>query len=39
MIELANQLYPIHRSITGKGVVKTLKIIKKKNTKFKNKKF
>ena len=30
MIELAYQLYPIHRSITGKGVVKTLKIIKEK---------
>ncbi len=39
MIELANQLYPIHRSITGKGVVKTLKIIKKKIPNLKIKSF
>lgn len=30
MIDLAHKLYPIHRTITGKGVVKTLKIIQKK---------
>ena len=39
MIELALKLYPIHRSITGKGVVKTLKIIKKKIPNLKIKSF
>ena len=39
MIELAYQLYPIHRSITGKGVVKTLKIIKRKINNLKIKSF
>ncbi len=34
MIDLARKLYPIHRSITGKGVVKSLKIIKKKISKL-----
>ena len=28
LIKLAKKLYPINRSITGKGIIKTLKIIK-----------
>ena len=28
LISLAKKLYPINRSITGKGVIETLKIIK-----------
>ena len=39
MIDLAKKLYPIHRSITGKGVVKSLKIIKKNISKLKIKSF
>ncbi len=39
MINLAIKLYPIHRSITGKGVVKSLKIIKKKIPKLRIKNF
>ena len=39
MIDLAKKLYPIHRSITGKGVVKSLKIIKKNIPKLKIKSF
>ena len=31
LITLAKRLYPIHRSITGKGVRETLKIIKTKH--------
>ena len=31
LISLAKELYPINRSITGKGVVQTLNIIKKKH--------
>ena len=30
MIDMAKELYPINRSITGKGVRKTLDLIKKK---------
>ena len=30
-IKLAKELFPINRSITGEGVRKTLRIIKKKN--------
>ena len=30
-----NILFPINRSITGKGIVKSLKLIKKINPKFK----
>ena len=30
MVDLAKQLYPINRSITGKGLRKTLDLIKKK---------
>ena len=39
MIDLAKKLYPIHRSITGKGVVKSLKIIKKNISKLDIKSF
>tara|TARA_Y100000590_G_scaffold453710_1_gene599235 strand:- start:4154 stop:5410 length:1257 start_codon:yes stop_codon:yes gene_type:complete len=35
MIDFAKKIYPIHRSITGKGVLKTLKEIKKKIPKLK----
>ena len=38
LIKLAKQLYPIHRSITGKGVVQSLKIIKKEIKSLKIKK-
>ena len=38
MMDLAKQLYPINRSITGKGLRKTLDLIKKKNF-FKEKLF
>ena len=31
LIALAKELYPINRSITGKGIIQTLKIIKKKH--------
>ena len=37
MINLAKKLYPINRSITGKGGRKTLNLIKKKSS-FKKKK-
>ena len=30
MIDMAKELYPIHRSITGDGVRKTLDLIKEK---------
>ena len=30
LIPFTKELYPINRSITGKGVIKTLKIIKTK---------
>ena len=30
MINMANELYPINRSITGEGVRKSLDLIKKK---------
>jgi aminopeptidase-like protein len=39
MIDLAKKLYPIHRSITGRGVVKSLKIIKQKISKLEIKSF
>ena len=38
MLDLAKKLYPINRSITGKGVKKTLDLIKKKSS-FKKKVF
>ncbi len=31
LITLAKKLYPINRSITGKGIIQTLKIVKKKH--------
>ena len=31
LIKLAKELYPINRSITGKGIIKSLRIIKKKH--------
>ena len=39
MIDLARKLYPIHRSITGKGVVKSPKNYKKENIKIRYQKF
>ena len=35
MIKFAKKLFPISRSLTGTGVVKTLKLIKKKCPKLK----
>tara|TARA_B100001540_G_C15807879_1_gene642944 strand:+ start:1401 stop:2654 length:1254 start_codon:yes stop_codon:yes gene_type:complete len=39
MIELAKKLWPLNRSLTGKGNLETLKIIKKYNPHLKIKKF
>ena len=38
-IELGKKLFPLNRSITGKGLFKTLKILKKENNSIKIKKF
>ena len=35
MIKLAKKLWPINRSLTGEGVRKTLKLIKKENRNLK----
>ena len=32
MIDLAKELYPINRTLTGEGVRETLRLIKKKST-------
>ena len=39
MLDLAKELFPINRSISGKGVRKTLKIFKKKIPNLKIKSF
>ena len=39
MLDLAKELFPINRSISGKGVRKTLKILKKKIPNLKIKSF
>ena len=39
MLDLAKELFPINRSISGKGVRKTIKILKKKIPNLKIKSF
>lgn len=38
-LQLGKKIFNIHRSITGKGTLKTLKILKKKNNSLKIKHF
>jgi len=39
LIKLGKQLFPLNRSLTGEGSLKTLKILKKRISKLKIKKF